>query len=101
LSWGWTAREITDRLRAYTPWPGLAAELRDEPVKLVRAMELQADAAAAAPGTVLGLRDGALAVACGGGTVLGIQELQRPGRKALRAADFANGERLRPGEAFS
>jgi methionyl-tRNA formyltransferase len=73
-------------------------------VKLVRAGELQTAGAAGgedAAGTFLGLRDGALAVAAGGGTVLGIQELQRPGRKPLRAADFANGERLRAGEVFS
>jgi methionyl-tRNA formyltransferase len=50
---------------------------------------------------VLGLRDGRLAVACGGGSVLGVGELQRPGKRALRAADFVNGERLRAGETFS
>jgi methionyl-tRNA formyltransferase len=105
VDWRWTAREIADRLRAYTPWPGLSAELRGEPVKLVRVEVLQEPSAAgAAPGTCLGLvggRDGKLAVACGDGTVLGIAELQRPGRKPLRAADFANGERLRSGEIFS
>ena len=55
----------------------------------------------AAPGTLLGLRGGRLAVACGGGTALGLSELQRPGKRALAAADFANGERLRAGEVFS
>jgi methionyl-tRNA formyltransferase len=40
-------------------------------------------------------------VASGGGTVLGVREAQRAGRKALRAADFANGERLQRGELFS
>jgi methionyl-tRNA formyltransferase len=104
VDWRSTAREIADRLRAYTPWPGVSAGLREEPVKLVRARELQTvdvPDGADGEGTFLGLRDGALAVACGGGTVLGIQELQRPGRKPLRAADFANGERLRAGEVFS
>ena len=104
VDWNWSAREIRDRLRAYTPWPGVSAELRGEPVKLVRVEVLQEENAAEAPGTFLGLRGGQparLAVAAGGGTVLGIEELQRPGRKALRAADFQNGERLRPGETFS
>ena len=56
----------------------------------------------AAPGTILGIRGGRLlAVACGAGTVLGLAELQRPGKRALRAADFMNGERLRAGESFS
>jgi methionyl-tRNA formyltransferase len=57
---------------------------------------------ATAPGTILGLRGGRLlAVSCGGGTVLGLAELQRPGKRAQRAADFLNGERLRAGESFT
>lgn len=103
VDWTRTAREIAQRLRAFTPWPGLSAELRGEPVKLVRVEVLQ-EPSEATPGTVLGIpggRDGRLAVACGDGTVLGISELQRPGRKPLRASDFANGERLRGGETFS
>jgi methionyl-tRNA formyltransferase len=104
VDWTCHAREIAGRLRAFTPWPGLSAELRGEPVKLVRVEVLQEPAEAAEPGTFLGLRDSRLAVACGpskGATVLGISELQRPGRKPLRASDFANGERLRGGELFS
>ena len=58
---------------------------------------LKGVAAGEEPGTFLGLRDGLLAVACGGGA-LGVRELQRPGRKPLKAADFLNGERLRAGE---
>ncbi|HSS51981.1 MAG TPA: methionyl-tRNA formyltransferase, partial [Thermoanaerobaculia bacterium] len=87
-------------LRAYTPWPGLTAELRGAPVKITVAEVLAEGAAGEAPGTYLGLRNGRLAVACGGG-VLGIVELQRPGKRALRAPDFANGERLKAGERFS
>ncbi|HVG08701.1 MAG TPA: methionyl-tRNA formyltransferase [Thermoanaerobaculia bacterium] len=107
VDWTRPAREIADRLRAFTPWPGLSAELRGEPVKLVRVdvlHETSHEATEVAPGTFLGLRDGRLAVVCGpskGATVLGISELQRPGRKPLRASDFANGERLRAGETFS
>ncbi len=109
--WTRDARAIGHLLRAYTPWPGLTAELRGEPVKLVAVDPIPLSPALSpggegerqppAPGTFLGLRDGALAVACGGGSVLAVRELQRPGRKALRAADFANGERLQRGERFS
>ncbi len=97
--WSLSAKALADLLRAYTPWPGLTAELAGAPVKLVRARVL-AETAPETPGTFLGLRGGALAVACGGGSVLGVEELQRPGRKPLRAADFANGERLRAGDSF-
>jgi methionyl-tRNA formyltransferase len=100
--WSLPARALADRLRAYTPWPGLTAELSGAPVKLVLVRALvDAESNGSEPGTFLGLREGALAVACGGGSVLGVEELQRPGRKALRAADFVNGERLRAGDRFS
>ena len=100
VDWTLAASEIERRLRAFTPWPGLFAELRGEPVKLPRVEVLQ-EPSTDPPGTILGLRESRLAVACGGHTVLGVSELQRPGRKALRASDFANGERLRGGESFS
>ena len=100
VDWRLTAREIRDRGRAFTPWPGLTAELRGEPVK-VTAAGVGEGAAGAPPGTILGLREGRLAVACSGGTVLEISALQRPGKRALSAADFVNGERLQAGETFA
>ncbi len=101
VDWTLTARQLFDRLRAYTPWPGLTAELRGAPVKLVWGEVLAAeDAGAARPGELLGLRGGRAAVACGGGTVFGLETLQRPGRKAVPAAAFVHGERLAPGESF-
>jgi methionyl-tRNA formyltransferase len=100
VDWTRPAGEIAARLRAYTPWPGLSAELGGRPVKLTR-VEILPETKAGAPGTFLGMRDGRLAVVCGEGTVLGLAELQRPGRKPLKGADFANGERLRAGEPFS
>ena len=114
--WTLPAAALGNRLRAYTPWPGLTAELRGAPVKLLRATPLEpavawpsspgparppAAQAPADPGTILGLTSAGLAVACGGVTALSIEELQRPGRKPQRAADFVNGERLLPGERFS
>jgi len=110
VDWTLPAAALAGRLRAYTPWPGLTAELAGAPVKLVRARTSSLESLLSLkswvgggppPGTILGLRDGRLAVACGGGSVLAVEELQRPGRKALQAADFVNGERLRPGDRFS
>jgi methionyl-tRNA formyltransferase len=100
VDWTRPAAEIAARLRAFTPWPGQVTMLTGEPVKLVRAEVLQ-ESTEAVPGTFLGMRDGRLAIACGDGTVLGLTELQRPGRKPLRGADFANGERLTAGALFS
>jgi methionyl-tRNA formyltransferase len=114
VDWHLSATDLANRLRAYTPWPGLVAELRGTPVKLRRAWPVAAtDAPAAAlapaapgamppePGTFLGLAPAGLVVACGGGSMLVVEELQRPDRRAQRAADFVNGERLQSGERFT
>ncbi|MCG8460912.1 MAG: hypothetical protein MI919_31900, partial [Holophagales bacterium] len=98
--WRLEARQIYDRWRAYTPWPGLGSRLGGEPVKLVAGRPREAKAGGAPVGTFLGLRDGAMDVACGGDTIFSIERLQRPGRKALDATDFVNGERLAAGARF-
>lgn len=103
VDWSLPARTLADRLRAFTPWPGLSAELAGAPVKIARARALPQEAADAAPGTVIATSqgaDGALHIACGEG-VLALLELQRAGRRALSAADFANGERIAAGARFS
>jgi methionyl-tRNA formyltransferase len=51
-----------------------------------------------APGTILGLHDDLLLVACGK-DFLGIAELQRAGRRSMSAREFANGLRA-TGEVF-
>jgi methionyl-tRNA formyltransferase len=107
VDWSLSAAELYNRLRAYTPWPGLTAELSGRPVKLVAAVPTTMPtmpamlAMLAAPGTYLGLVDGRAVVACGAGTALAIASLQRPGKRAQSAVDFANGERLTVGQSFA
>jgi len=107
VDWHRTAGELFDRLRAHAPWPGTTAELAGRPVKIVWARPLAdsassfAGAPGAPPGTFLGLVEGRLAVACGAGTALGLETLQRPGKRPLGAAEFARGERLAPGARFA
>lgn len=99
VDWRWTATEMDRRLRAYTPWPGLTARLRDRPLKLValRPLEITTDAA---PGEIVSVESEGIAVACGEASVVCLESVQRPGRRALSAQDFANGERLKVGERF-
>jgi methionyl-tRNA formyltransferase len=95
--WAAPAAALDRRLRAQTPWPGLESTLRGAPVKFLRARPAPRPADGA-PGEILGLDDSAIRVACGDGSALLVEELQRPGRRALSGSDFWNGERLRPGE---
>ena len=98
--WSQRAAALAARWRAFTPWPGLESTLRGEPIKLsaVASTAAQADGE---PGALAGLGDDGLRVVCGESTVVSIGELQRPGRRALAARDFWNGERLRAGEKFT
>ncbi len=101
--WSLPAAALFDRLRAFTPWPGMASTLGGRPVKILWGEPLavaESDAAdAAAPGTVLAIGGGRIAVACGAGA-FGVERLQRAGKPPRTAADFANGERLKPGDRF-
>ena len=98
--WAQPAPALFRQLRAFTPWPGVSAELAGEPVKVLAARPLEERSDEPA-GSVLGARDGALAVVCGDGTVLGVERLQRPGRRPLPAAELLRGERLDAGARFS
>ncbi|MEM7588519.1 MAG: methionyl-tRNA formyltransferase [Acidobacteriota bacterium] len=99
IDWRRTAGETYNRLRAYTPWPGQTGELRGKRVKVLWCRPLSG-ASDEEPGTLLGLREGCLAVACGEGTLLGLERFQLPGKKPVSAADFANGARLTAGLRF-
>ena len=102
INWALTSEEIYNRMRAFDPWPGTLAHFRGKPLKIVWGVPMTWEyAPSGVSGTILGLRQGRIAVLAGGDTVFGIEELQRPGKKPLRASDFLNGERLRVGESFA
>jgi methionyl-tRNA formyltransferase len=102
VNWALEADEIYNRLRAYTPWPGLALHFHGQPLKIVWGVPMSwEEAPFGVTGTYLGLRQGRVAVLCGGGTIFGLEEVQRPGKKTVRASDFVHGERVRIGERFA
>jgi methionyl-tRNA formyltransferase len=86
--WSWTAQELYDRLRAYTPWPGLTAELAGDEIKLLRLRVADA-ATAQPPGRVLGVDGDGVIVSCGGATAVRLERVQRPGRGAVTGAEWA------------
>lgn len=102
INWALSAEEIANKIRACTPWPGAHALLKAKKVKILWAVPMAWETAPfGRVGTVLGVRQGRLAVLCGDSSILGIDSLQRPGKRALRATEFVNGERLRVGDRFA
>jgi methionyl-tRNA formyltransferase len=93
IDWSATATQIDRRIRAFNPWPVAETRLAGEGLRLLRSSVVDAQVREAAPGTVLGLADDGLRVACGAG-VIAISELQRAGKRPVSARDFANAVRL-------
>jgi methionyl-tRNA formyltransferase len=95
IDWRRSAQQIDLQIRAFNPWPVAEAMLRGESVKLLRSRCARAsltDAPARVSGSVLGLQDDALQVACGQG-VVELLQLQRAGRRPVTAREFLNAER--------
>ncbi|HUF77351.1 MAG TPA: methionyl-tRNA formyltransferase [Thermoanaerobaculia bacterium] len=102
MNWALEAEELYNRMRALDPWPGMTANFKGRPVKVLWGVPMSWEKGPSGfTGTYLGLRQGKMAILCGGDTIFGIEELQRPGKTPQRASDFVNGERLRVGERFA
>ena len=84
---------VSAHARGVDPWPGPAAVLDDEPVKLFRPTVVAGNGL---PGEVLGLAPEGLKVACGEGAVA-FAELQLAGRKRLPAAAVLAGRPIAVG----
>jgi len=101
VDWSFPAQKIFDRLRAFTPWPGLFTEFRGGRLK-IHGLEvvLPPPSGEEEPGTVLSADPSGIVVRCGRGSAIRITELQREGRRRMPADAFLIGERVSAGEHF-
>lgn len=95
------AAVLAARINGLFPWPACGVTLAGEPIKLgladAPAFPEGASPAAAALGEVLGADAEGLLIAAGGGSVLRLRRLQRPGGRMLEAAEFLRGFPVPPG----
>ncbi len=97
VDWSLPARAIACRARGFHPWPGAFTQHEGRLLKLLRVFEAPPGLAAAEPGRVAVVDAAGVAVACGGGTLLRLEEVQPESRRAMPASAWAQGARLRPG----
>ena len=90
IDWTQCPRHIIDQVRGLIPWPVATAELGGKRFKIFR-VEPTEKTTGKAPGTLLALDKKGLEIACGGGNVVRIAELQAEGGKRMRAADYFRG----------
>lgn len=90
MDWGRPARELHNQVRGLIPWPAAVTELNGTRCKIFSTSVLE-ETTGKEPGTVIAADKKGLKIACGGGTVLQINELQADGGKRLKAADYLRG----------
>ena len=93
MDWSKPARTLHDQVRGLLPWPAAVAEFGGIRCK-VFSTDLPLQTPDAAPGTILEAGKRGIDIACGGGTVLHIDELQADGGKRMKAADYLRGHPL-------
>ncbi|MFN3570220.1 MAG: methionyl-tRNA formyltransferase [Polaromonas sp.] len=100
IDWRHSAASIERRIRAFNPFPAAASAVAGETLKVWEAAVLPGPLPAGArPGQVLAASEQGVDVAAGDG-VLRLTRLQKPGGKALDAAQFLRGFALAPGMVF-
>jgi methionyl-tRNA formyltransferase len=99
IDWSLPARQIYNRMRGFSPWPGAYSMFRGQTCQIWgRPADLSA-AGENAPGTLV-VSGEAVAAVCGEGSLLRLETVQLEGRKRVTAREFANGARLKTGEHF-
>lgn len=92
-----TAWELHNQVRGLIPWPAATMLLDGNRCKVLSAVSLDIQTSAAS-GVILEAGKNGIQIACGGGTILRIDELQAPGGRSMRSADYLRGHPLQEKE---
>jgi methionyl-tRNA formyltransferase len=97
IDWDEPAEKILNRLRAFTPWPGVFTFLKSElKPQLLKIWTMEVMEKSGAAGEILSVDKNGIVVACGK-NALRILELQREGGRRMSAAEFLAGNLLKAG----
>ncbi len=101
IDWSRPSVQLVNRLRGFTPWPGIHTAFRGDRLKIFGLEEVTHPAVGRGdPGTVISVGQDGIVVRCGGQTSIRITEVQREGRRRLPVDAFLIGERVVAGEQF-
>lgn len=97
IDWRRTPREIVKHVCGLCPWPVATAELNGTNFKIFR-VEYSERKTNRDPGSIVAAGKDGITVACAGGETVRITELQAPGKKRMKAADYLLGHPIQIGE---
>lgn len=90
--------EIERLIRGFDPWPGAFCSMGGATVKFWKA-EASDEETDAEDGTVIGADENGIKICCGG-RILIVKEIQAPGKKRMKAADYLRGHDMKIGSKF-
>jgi len=93
IDWNKTPREIVKHIYGLQPWPVATMELEGKTFRVFAAAYTE-QRTEKAPGSIVRADEEGIVMACAAGQCLVITELQAPGKKRMKAADFLRGHRL-------
>ena len=94
IDWNNSPRAVLKHIYGLQPWPVATMELEGA-VYRVFAAEYTESRTDKAPGKVVSAGKSGIEMACAGGETLMITELQAPGKKRMKAADFLRGHPIK------
>lgn len=94
IDWSRSPREIVKHICGLQPWPVATTEIGGLTFRIFKA-EYSDTVTDKAPGTVVAADKRGIEIACGGAHTLLITELQAPGKKRMRAADYLLGHPIK------
>ena len=91
IDWTKSAKEIHDQVRGLIPWPATTTQVIGGRTVKIFSTAVAGRTVSAAPGTILAAGGEGIDIACGGGTVLRVLELQAEGKRRMTAAEYLRG----------
>ena len=93
IDWNKSPREIVKHIYGLQPWPVATMELEGKCYRVFAAAYTE-HKTEKAPGSVVRADVDGLLIACADGQCLAITELQAPGKKRMKTADFLRGHHI-------
>lgn len=97
IDWRMTAKEISQRVRGFQPFPGSFTFLDGAKLAVWRARPTEDSDAKTDAGSIVVVEVDKLIVKCGSDTYLRVEEVQPEGKRRMGARDLLNGMKLNEG----
>lgn len=95
IDWNKSPRSVVKWIYGLQPWPVATMDIEGKTYR-VFAAEYTGNKTNKTPGQIVSAGEKGIEVACAGGETLMITQLQAPGKKRMKAADFLRGHPIKP-----